>query len=380
MRHPTANGDRTMPIAMVPQWRARLTLLVASTLLLGGCGGDQPPPEPVVRPVRYTQVFASGGERLRVFSGTARAAVESRLSFKVGGTVTRVAVAVGDRVEAGQLIAEIDDRDLRLQEEEAQARLNSARAQARNRSASFSRMRALYENRNASRNDLDAARAADVSARESVNSVAKSLELLKAQLEYTRLVARTDGAIATVATEPNENVAAGQVVAVMTSGERLEVVVSVPQVLIAQVREGDGVEVAFDGLPERPFAARVTEVGVPLSGTASTFPVTVQLDHADPNCRPGMAAEVGFHSGSQGPDAIVVASVAVSEDRQGRFVFVLQPAEEGFGAVHRRAVEVGEMSAGHLEISGGLSDGEYVVTAGVTRIVDGQKVRMLGAE
>lgn len=356
-------------------------LILAGALSLGACGDDDPLPEPVIRPVRFESVFTAGGGRTRVFSGTARAAVESRLSFKVGGTVAGVAVQVGDRVVAGQLIAALDDGDVRLQVEEAEARLNSARAQAQNAAANYSRVRALYENRNASRHDLDAARAGDVSARESVNSVAKSLELLRAQLGYTRLVAQTDGAIAAVDLEPNENVAPGHTVVIMTSGERLEVRVAIPEVLIAQVREGDAVEVRFDALPDRPIAARVTEVGIALAGAASTFPVTVQLAAAEADCRPGMAAEVAFRSGQERVGAMLVLSAAVGEDRQGRFVYVVEPdtVHDGLGTVRRRAVEVGEMAGGLLEIATGLADGERVVTAGVSRLVDGQTVRLQGA-
>jgi len=374
----TRPTETDMTATATPPHRALWPALCLAGALLA-CSDDAPPPAPVVRPVRSERVYATGGERVRVFAGTARAAVESRLSFKVGGTVTRVAVQVGDRVGAGQLIAELDDRDLRLQVEEAEARLNSARAQAQNAAANYSRVRALYENRNASRNDLDAARAADVSSRESVNSVAKSLELLRAQLGYTRLVAQTDGAIAAVQAEPNENVAPGQPVVVMTSGEHLEVEVAVPEVLIAGVREGDAVEVRFDALPQQAFAAHVTEVGISLTGAASTFPVTVQLDEADADYRPGMAAEVAFRSAQQGPSVILVPTAAVAEDRQGRFVYVVasQPGRSDTAVVRRRAVRVGDLAGDHLEIRDGLADGERVVTAGVSRLVEGQTVRLL---
>ena len=82
------------------------------------CEEETPPPEPVIRPVRYVQVYSTGGARVRTFSGTAHAGVESKLSFKVGGTVLRVGVKVGDRVRAGQLIGELDTRDYELQVQE----------------------------------------------------------------------------------------------------------------------------------------------------------------------------------------------------------------------------------------------------------------------
>ena len=350
-------------------------------LLLAGCGSDEPSPEPVVRPVRYTPVYATGSERVRTFSGTAQASVESRLSFKVAGTVSRVAVAVGDRVRAGQVIAELDDKDYKIQKEEAEAALASARAQARNAQAGYARWRALYENNNASPRDLDAARAASESAGEQVKSAEKRLELAHSQLSYARLQAPVEGAIAAARVEVNENVAPGQTVVLLTSGSRLEVQVAVPEVLIAQVREGDEVEISFDALPGKSLAGRVTEVGVAATGMAATFPVTVRLDREDPDCRQGMAAEVGFRFGGRGGrEHLYVPLAAVGEDRQGNFVYVVERAGEGFGQVRRRPVQVQVREPGeNLEIIEGLSDGDLVVTAGVTRIIDGQKVRLLGA-
>lgn len=350
----------------------------ATAILAQACGDEPPPPEPVIRPVRTLQVFATGAGQERTFPGTAQAALESRLSFKVTGTVKRVAVAVGDRVRSGQVLAAIDDRDLSLQVQEAEARLASAAAQARNAQANHARVRALYENRNASLNDLDAARAAAESAQQNVNSVAKRLELARATLGYAELRAPVDGAIAEVLVEASENVTPGQPVLTLTAGSQLEVQVAVPGMLIAQVREGDAATVRFDALAGRVLTARVTEVGVGATGMATIFPVLLLLDHPDLDCRPGMAAEVTLRFGDDsGRERLFVPAVAVAEDRQGRYVWIVEAGAEGFGSVHRQAVTVGELSGAGLEVLEGLQDGDLVVTAGVSRIVAGQKVRLL---
>ena len=352
----------------------------STAVLLTGCGDEPAPPPPIIRPVRTEPVYATGGERTRYFSGTSRAAVESKLSFKVPGTVQKLHVAVGDRVAVGQLIAELDDTDLRLQVQEAEAGLKSAQAQARNAKANYERVQKLYENRNASRHDLDGTRAASVSANENASSVEKRLELAQAQLGYATLRAQIAGSIAAVPAELNENVSPGVPVVLLTSEGRLEVEVAIPEVLITQVREGDAVEVKFDAIKDKLLGARVTEVGVISTGAATTFPVTVRMDEEDEDCRPGMAAEVGFRFGGRGGrEHIFVPGVAVSEDRQGRFVYVVETDLGGNSKAVRRQVQIkGEISDGGLmEIVEGLADGEFVVTAGVSRIIDGQTVRLL---
>ena len=196
-------------------------------------------------------------------------------------------------------------------------------------------------------------------------------------MSYTRLTAPSSGSIATVDVEVNENVQAGQVIVMLTAGSQIEVEVAIPEVLISQVRMGSPVTVSFDALPGKNYAATVREVGVAATGFATTFPVTVRLNSADSSIRSGMAAEVAFRfeSGDQ-RERIIVPAVAVAEDRQGRFVFVVQPANGDTAIVKRTNVEIGELLSDGLEVFAGLTDGDLVVTAGVSRIQDGQKVKL----
>lgn len=354
------------------------TLLAAG--MMAGCGKKEAAPPPEIRPVRYMRVYATGGDRVRTFSGAAKASMESELSFRVAGRLQRIAVKVGDAVRAGQLIAELDSKDYDLQVQEAEAALEQAQAQARNTASSYERVRALYENRNASRNDLDAARAADESAKAAVESATKRLELARSQLSYTKLTAPVDGAIATVDRDVNENVKAGDRVALLTSGNRLEVEVGVPEILISQVRRGQSVTVTFDALPGEQFDAHVTEVGVASTNRASTYPVTVLLDQEDSKLRSGMAAQVAFRFVSEGGrERFVVPPVAVSEDRQGRFAYTVEPTEGDLGIVHRKTVTTGELTDEGLDVLSGLSDGDYLVTAGISRIEDGMTVKLMNA-
>ena len=363
---------------MAPMTGGKIVNLVMASLLCIAGGGRPEPQEPIVRPVRYLQVFATGGARARTFSGISQAAVESRLSFKVAGTVTAVGVGVGDVVKKGHIIARLNPEDYQLQAQEAEAALRSAQAQSRNADSNYGRVRALYENRNASRNDLDASRATSESAKASVNAAQKRLEMATLQLEYATLRSPVDGSIATVNIEENENVSPGQTVALLTSGSQLEVRVAVPEILIAQIREGDAVSVRFDAIKKKSFSGVVTELGGSATGVASTFPAIVRLDHTDPDCRPGMAAEVEFQFHTPGKESrMLVPTASVGEDRQGRFVFVLDSEEDGFALARRTPVSVGDLVESGLEILEGIHEGDKVVTAGVSRITDGQKVKLL---
>lgn len=343
------------------------------------CGGqDQAEQEELIRPVRSQQVFLSGSDQVRTFSGTAQAGLEAKLSFKVAGTIQRLMVKVGDKVRQGQVIAALDPQDYDLQVQRSEAALARAKASARSASADYSRVRALYENRNASRNDLDQARAAAESSRAEVASGSKDLELARLQLGYTRLNAPAACYVASAPAEVNENVKAGETIMEVVCGSRLEVEVGVPEVFIARVKKGSAVTATFDAIPGLQFPSIVTKVGVASGRTGTTFPVTVQLQQRVPGFRSGLAAEVIFRfEGRKGEARILVPSVAVGEDREGRYVYVLDELIDGVGRVTRTPVVIGELHAEGLEIIDGLSDGTRIVTAGVRRIHEGQQVRLM---
>lgn len=331
-----------------------------------------------IRPVRYTRIQSRPPSQVRTFSGVAKAGVESNLSFKVNGTVNRVGVKVGDKVQRGGFIAAVDPTDYELQLEQTQASLDRAQAEERNAAAVYERTRLLYENNNASRSELDAARAAYESSKAAVLSIKKQIELAKQQMKYTELKAPITCSIAAVNVEENENVRQGQLVVTANCGTQAEVDVGVPESVISQIKQGSLSRVTFDALPGKTLEAVVTEVGVSVTGSSSTFPVTVQLTEPNPLVRSGMTAEVTFLLESEeSRKRVFLDPVAVKEDLQGQFVFVVKPEGEETGTVEKRFVKPGKLMQDGLEIMEGLKDGELVVTAGASRLQDGLRVKLL---
>ena len=365
---------------MIVAARLRLVCLVFPVVALcSSCGQQQEGPAAAIRPVRYQEVIPTGGVYERTFAGLSHAALETKVSFQVAGKLKRVLVKVGDRVEAGELIAELNEKDYNLQVQQVEAQEKSIQAQARNAEANYNRVQALYTSNNASLIVLDASRTQTESARGQVSVAQSQLELMRSQLGYTRLKAPVAGTIAMVTVEAGEVVGPGQPIALLASGARLEVKVSLHEVMIFHIEENDTVSVAFDAFSEERITGVVTEVGVMSTGLATTYPVTVQLLQENPEWRSGMATEVTFRIVVKGErDRLVVPSVAVGEDDQGRFVFVLEESGKGLGIVHRRLVRVGGLRDEGIEILSGLKKKELVVTAGVSQIQDGQQVKLLG--
>ena len=349
--------------------------MIVLLMWLLACQAPEPEPE-IIRPVRTVTVQGSGGAVTRSFTGSARAGEEARLSFKVAGLVRKVHVKVGDRVQAGDLIAELDSVDYQLQVQQLDAAQAQAQAQARNATSTYERVRELYIADNASRADLDTARAASESAKAAVSSVRQQRALAVQQLGYAKLTATREGAVAEVRVNANENVSPGMPVVLLTSGAKPEVLVGIPATLIQRVQTGLQVTLKISALGGRAFGGTVTEVGV-ASSAATTFPVTVRLDESTEEVRPGMPAEVVF-SFAPVDDRVHprVPPVAVGEDRDGRYVWLVDTSDDGLGTTRKQAVSIGELTSDGLDITEGLNEGDRVVTAGVSRIQGGQVVRL----
>lgn len=356
------------------------TLIALATLLLAGCAEEVEVVEQPLRPVRFVEAVESGTAKNLTFSGTSQAGLESRMSFKVSGTLKTKKIKVGDQVKKDQLLLALDPRDYEVSLQQARANLTSAKAAQRNAQASYDRTRLLYENNNASATDLDAARANADSAKANVSSATQQVISARNQLKYTELRAPANCAVATIDVRENENVNPAQQVAQLNCGKEPKVIFTVPEVYISQVQAGDLATVTFDAVPDNSYEARVTEVGVAASSGAA-FPVTAKLVKQDSNIRAGMAASIRL-SLSEGEKAneekvIYVPSSAVAADQNGRFVWVVFDSNEiGVGQVSRKDVAVGKLTARGMELLSGVEVGDKVIIAGTDFMSEGLRVKM----
>lgn len=345
-------------------------------LLLTACGSDsdQPLAEKPIRPVRAMTIEQQQDGNIRTFSGTAQSGEESKLSFRVAGTINKIHVDIGQPLKKGQMIAELDPSQYQIQAEQSKATLAQSKANQRNAEANFERVKNLYETNSTSRNELDSARANAESTRAQANAYRRALELSLLNVSYTKLKATTDCNVATKETEINEFVTSGQTVVNVICGKAIEVQLAVPESSIALIKDNMPSTVNFSALPNQFFEAKVSEIGIASNGS-STYPVTVILNNQPDDLRPGLAAEVSFKFKQKG-QRFIVPSASVSEDTQGRYVFTLHPADKADNAiVKRQSVTIGELTPNGLEITDGLKIGDRVITAGVNVVSDGLTVR-----
>ena len=354
----------------------RYRVLIAALMITPiACSGPQTTSEePALRPVRIVTIATENGGRDRTFSGVSQSTQESRISFKVSGTITNLPARTGTQLKAGDVLARLNSSSFELQAQQAEAALAQAQANQRNADSNYERVKGLYEGSNASRNDLDAARANAESTRAQVRSNRKALEIAQLNRSYTRLTVPEDCVVATLNVELNENVSAGEPIALVNCGADIQVNIGVPESLISGLSEGMDASVSFNAISGKRYQGTVTEIGGASDGGSATFPVAVMLNDADSAIRSGMAAEVLFSFKQSNVSAFLVPASAVLNDERGTFVYLAAPKSDSTAIITRRPVTVGELTEHGIEIIDGLSVGDKVVTAGTSVIRENLEV------
>lgn len=347
-------------------------------LLLSACG-DAPTPEreAAPRPISWSVVRAADAEAPRTLTGVVRSRDRADLAFEVGGRVDAVTVEVGDRFEAGAVLARLEDTRFRLEVDQARAALAEASARREEARQDLERQQTLVERELASRARLDAAQTAFEAALAAVQTAQARLGLAEDALAETVLRAPYAGVVATRLVEPAQQVAPGRTVLRIQGSEGgFEVEVAVPETLIGAVEAGAAHDVALPARPGRAFRGRVTEIG-PETGAARAYPVILVLVEPGPGVRAGMTAEVRVPLGEEVLDGAVTipasAFLPVDDDRRVAFVF-----DAGTQTVARREIEVVDLFGSRALVASGLAAGEIVADRGLPFLEDGQRVTRLG--
>ena len=341
-------------------------LIALLMLVVAGCGKEEvQEKKEIVRPVKLMTVKDSSGVLTQGFPGTVRAARRAELSFKVSGPLVALPVDEGQQVKKGDLIAQIDQRDFRIAVEEARASYREAEQQ-------FRRYKELYAKKQVSKADFDRYRAARDVAR-------AKLEDAQNALRDTTLRAPFDGVIAKRYVENFQKVQAKEPIVSLQDISRIEVLVDVPELVMAALKEhGAGKVVArFDSIPGKEFPLEVKEFSTEADPATQTYQVVFVMDQpTEANILPGMTASV---TATGPPDSatrswILIPAIAVLDAPGDHpYVWVYDPDA---GVVHRREVKIGRLEgSSNIQILDGLKPGEQIVIAGVTKLSDGTKVR-----
>ena len=354
----------------------RLTLLVTtvalSCALLSACSRPTPAEEPL-RAVKVLTVGANTMQSGLEFSGEIRPRIESRLGFRVAGKLIRRHVELGQRVKAGQVLAQLDPQDYQLAVDAAQAQLGAAVTNRDLAAADFKRYKELKDQNFISGAELERREATLKSAQAQVDQAQAQLRSQRNQGAYATLVSDVAGVVTAVEADPGQVVSAGTpVVRVAQDGPR-DAVFSVPEDKMAAVRQGSAVEVRiWPG--QTVLFGKVREVSASADAVTRTYLIKVGLERKRDQPEPSLGATVTVVPqalGAQAAPVIKLPTSALRQEGQATAVWVL---DKDSMTVKSQVVQIATADGNEAVVATGLQPGMAVVTAGVHVLSPGQKV------
>ncbi|MBY6241381.1 efflux RND transporter periplasmic adaptor subunit [Methylosinus sp. Sm6] len=349
--------------------------LLAVAGALAGCNepsGRSSAPRPrvvLVAPVHFTPLTPP-----RRFVATIRPRVETDQGFRVAGKVMRRLVENGQRVRAGDALALLDETDLRLQREQADAELAAARMALEQAGADERRAQKLRKDGWTPQAALDRQRAAAEEARGRERRALRAVELAANALDYASLRAEADGVVTAALVEPGQVVAAGQpALRIARSGE-LEALVALPEAFAALAGAGEA-RLTLWSLPDKTYPARLRELGAAADPATKTFAARFSIEGADAAVAIGMSATLSIESRGGG-SAASVPLAALFDQGQGPNVWKV----EDDGRLTLRPVEVLRYEARTALLAQGVAEGDRVVALGAHKLDAGEKVRPVAAD
>jgi membrane fusion protein, multidrug efflux system len=316
----------------------------------GGAAAMPPMPVEVAEATR-----GNVQERLHAL-GTIEAAERVKITAEIDQIARELPFDEGRIVHKGQVLAVLNDSELRAEVGRAQALRNQARVSAE-------RFEQLSRERIASPQDLDNARAA-------LEVAEANLRLAQARLAKTRIVAPFSGVVGSRLVSPGVYLRAGDVITELARIDTVKVAFAVPERYLSDLRRGAQVKVSTVAFPGKEFTGAVNVVDPILDPTTRSARLSAVIPNPLAELRPGMSADVSAVLAERA-QAITVPDEAVFAEGERNVLFVVQPDS----TVVHRVVKLGARQPGRVEIREGLQGGEKVVRAGHQKLFEGAKVQ-----
>jgi RND family efflux transporter MFP subunit len=295
------------------------------------------------------------------------------VAAELSGTVRAVHVNEGDRVQAGQLLLELDPQKRQIAVEQAEQQVQRAQAALEEARLKLKRRRNLAEQETISKEILDNAQLAVDGATAAYQQAVSSRQLAARELEDTRIFSPTEGLVDIQAVEVGEPVQAGARLITLQAVQGLRIHTWVSEADIAHIRAGGEAQINASGLAGREFKANIEWVGVNADSATGNFPVKLILTGDTNGLRPGMTASAKLLAIGV-PDTLLLPEEALVDRNRRRVVFVV---EQGVARMREPLLAAG--FSNRLQIIEGLSPGDQVVVEGQSQLLDGSAISVRSA-
>lgn len=352
--------------------RRSIFFVLLAALLLAACGvPTQASRETPNRPVLVTEVHYAPLARDRVLPGVVKARIESDLAFRVPGKLAERLVDVGALVRKGDPLARIDDTDLRLQVEQAEADYSSANAALEQQQAEERRIDTLKLRGWTAAADVDKIKATADQARGAFARAERALTLARNAASYATLAADADGVVSAVFAEPGQVLGVGAPVLRLSRSGQYEAAVAIPEELVDRARAALA-RVEFWALPGVAIAATLRELSPIADPATRTYQARYTLTQAPGDVRLGMSLTVTLADRTQKVAHVPLA--ALFDRGQGPSLWVV---DRRSGAVVETPIRIAGYDNQSVLVVDGVAEGADVVALGAQKLDARQKVRVV---
>lgn len=296
-----------------------------------------------------------------------------KVSALVPGRVAEMTVAEGDSVRAGQVLAQLDARPYQDQLQQAEAAVQSAKANLENAQASRKRNEDLFQRGIAARKDREDARTQENVAAASLRQAEGALGLARLQLERTQIHSPLSGRIAKRFVSVGEQVdgTAAQPVVEVANLAQVELLGNLPAVYLAKLRAGQSLEIQSDAFPGKQFTGHVVAISPAVDPATNLGLVRIRIANPNGLLRIGMflSAQVAIEDHK---NALTVPPEAIYRDENGQ-PRVYRVAQGKAAAVD---VKLGIQTKDRVELLSGVNESDAVILTGGYGLADGAKVRV----
>ncbi|AZO24339.1 efflux RND transporter periplasmic adaptor subunit [Mesorhizobium sp. M1E.F.Ca.ET.045.02.1.1] len=363
--------------------------LVAGSIAVLACGAavvwhgarseasNATPAAPETKLVKAVAVAPMLGADTRTAVGEIRPRLESDLGFRVSGKLIERIAGIGATVRKGDVLARIDDQDYRNRLASAEADVAAAQAVLVEASAAEARIGALLAKGFTTRANYDATLKNLRSAQAKLKSAKIAFDMAKDQLGYSELRAEFDGIVTATGAEAGQSVNVGQTVVRVADPESRDAVFSIAEAAFANApdtKRPPQVTVSLLSNPAITAVGTVREIAPMADAATRTFQVKVSLENVPDEMRFG--ASVAGRAEMGGAPVMVLPGSALFDKEGKPAVWVVTPSS----AVELRPISVARYETDRIVVSDGLAKGDLVVTAGVNRLREHEKVRIVEGE
>jgi RND family efflux transporter MFP subunit len=348
-------------------------VLALVVIALTGCNEKVAETAAPGRPVLVAAVHYEAETPERTFVGTIRPRIETDMGFRVPGKIAKRLVEVGQTVDVGEPLATLDEVDLKLQAEQAEAEFRAATGVLAQAGAAEQRAKDLRAKGWTTDAQLDTSRAAADEARARLNRAERSVELTKNSLSYATLVADTRGVVTATLIDAGQVVASGQTAIRVARFAEKEAVVAIPETLLGRAKSGNATVTLWSDA-DKKYTAKLREVAPSADPATRTYLAKFSLPDAGESVSLGMTATLTLSDSATERVAKLPLSALYSQGGDPSLYIV-----DDSGEVSLNPVTVKSYQSNCVVITGGVAEGAKVVALGVQKLDPAQKVRVVSS-